>query len=171
MALHHDKPPEQTTGLPQEMLRKLTELQSSPYFAYVSSLKPLVVGQEVVKAEAGTSGFTLHLNDGRWVLCALQDDKWSWKVGSGVTGEAERLLLNSGAYGDASAPLREDVPYAEERCDFGAEVSRAIGKRIAGISIGESCFNFCFEGGRELDVTLRRDPVGKLAYRVYWEQW
>jgi len=61
MALHHDKPPERTTELPEEILRKLTELQSSPYYAHVISLKPLVVGRNVLKAEAGTSGFTLYL--------------------------------------------------------------------------------------------------------------
>ena len=51
------------------------------------------------------------------------------------------------------------------------EVSKAVGKQITGISIGERCFNFCFDDSRELDVTLRRGPSGKLAYRVYWEQW
>jgi hypothetical protein len=171
MSLHHDKPPEQAPEVPDEILRKLERLQASPYYAHVNSLKPLVVGSVVLKAEAGPSGFTLFLSDSRWVLCALRDNEWRWKIGSEGICEADRHLMHSDAYGDASGPLPENVPYAEEECDFVAEVSKAIGKRIAGISVGEGCFNFCFEDGRELDVTLRQDPRGKLAYRVYWEQW
>ncbi len=171
MSLHHDKPPEPAPEVPEEILRKLERLQASPYYAHVNSLKPLVVGRDVLKAVAGPSGFTLFLSDGRWVLCALRDNEWRWKIGSEELSEADRLLMHSAVYGDASAPLAENVPYAEEGCDFVAQVSKAIGKRIVGISVGESCFNFCFEGGRELDVTLRRDPRDKLAYRVYWEQW
>jgi hypothetical protein len=157
--------------MPQGILCKLTELQASPYYTHVKSLKPLVVGRDVVRAEAGPSGFTLHFSDGNWVLCALKENEWSWKTGSEDLRAGDRSLMHSGEYGDASGPLREDVPYAQEGCDFRAEVAKAIGRKITGISIGEKCFNFCFEGGRELDVTLRRDPSGKIAYRVFWEQW
>jgi hypothetical protein len=171
MSLHHDNPPERAGEVSEELLRKVEKMLASPYSAHAKSLIALVVGSDVLKAEAGPSGFALFLSDGRWVLCALRDNEWRWKIGSEEIGETDRLLMHSDAYGDASAPLTENVPYAEQGCDFIGEVSKAIGKRIVGISIGNSCFNFCFDGGRELDVTLRRDTHGKLAYRVYWEQW
>lgn len=61
MPLADDNPPEQAPELPQDLLRKLSELQASPYYAHVNALRPEVVGRDVLKTEAGTSGFVLHL--------------------------------------------------------------------------------------------------------------
>jgi hypothetical protein len=170
--MRHDEPPQVGKGMEPEALKKKMEaILKSPYRQHVIEIQQHVVGRAVTKTEAGTSGFILYLDNGKWVLAYLSENEFTWKVGDGVLSEADKKLMKSAMFGDASAPLQEDVPHANERCDFGAEVSKAKGKRITGISVGERCFNFCFEGGRELDVTLRRDRSGKSAYRVYWEQW
>jgi hypothetical protein len=61
--------------------------------------------------------------------------------------------------------------YANTVCDIRSEVAKSHGHVIEGLMNGDRTFNFCFSGGRELDCTLGTAHDGKLALRVFWEQW
>jgi hypothetical protein len=167
---NHDEPPQKQPGLSREVARRVEAMQKSPYYAYVKTLEEHVVGRTVQKTEAGTSGFILYLDNGTWAAEYLDKNEMRWKVGKDQPADVDKSLLNSPLYGNASAPLKEDIPYADQPCDFAAEVAHATGKKITALAFGDAAFNFCFPDGRELDVNLRRDTSGKLAYRVFWEQ-
>lgn len=169
--MNHEKGPQNAQELPPEFLRKMEEIKNSPYYKHVHSLEESVVGREILKTQAGTSGFVLYLDNQKWVMACLDEGAFRWRMGTGALGESEKAMLNSPLFGDASKPLGGNVPYADQTCDFSAEVAKAKGKQITGLSYGERSFNFCFPEKRELDVNLRQDAEGKLAYRVYWEQW
>jgi hypothetical protein len=79
--------------------------------------------------------------------------------------------LSSPDYGDGSAPLPDDLPYASEYCDIAAEVAKAHGQTIESLAIGASSFNLTFPDGHELDTRIVKASDGKPALRVFWEQW
>ena len=166
----HDEPPQRPLEPSPDLLHRVEELKKSPYYQYVKSLEGHVVGRTVKRTDAGSSGFILYLDNGTWVAAYLEKNEIRWKVGDDSAADAVKGLLNSPLYGNASSPLEEDVPYADEPCDFAAEVAHARGKMITTLSYGDGTFNFCFPDGRELDVNLRRDRNGRQGYRVYWEQ-
>ena len=167
----HDAPPQIAEQVPAEVLSKGKMLLSSAYYQHVKELNQHVVGRTVKRTAAGTSGFCLYLDNGKWVIAHLAEDGFRWKLGENTPTSVDSGLINSVSCGDASRPLGDDRPYGDQACDFSAEVNKAVGKPITGLSYGDQCFGFCFPEGRELDVTLRRDANGKQAYRVYWEQW
>lgn len=169
--MRHDEPPQKAKDLSLEALSKIEAIQKSPYYQHTKELKQHVVGKVVTKTEAGTSGFVLYLDNGKWVLAHLSGNEFTWKIGDGSLAETDKKLMMSTMFGDASALIKDNVPYADQPCSFSAEVNNAVGKKITGLSYGDRCFNFCFPEGRELDVTLRQDAQNRLAYRVYWEQW
>jgi hypothetical protein len=171
MPLDHDQPPQQADEPHPEVLRKLQELQASPYVSYVKPLKDKVAGRMVVRTEAGHSGFVLYFDDESWVLCHLEGDELRWRVGSGVMPPADQSLMTAPLFGDASLPVGDEIPYGTEPCNIAAEIANAVGQQISTLAFGERCFNFCFPNGRELEVTLLKDRQGKQAFRVYWEQW
>lgn len=79
--------------------------------------------------------------------------------------------MHSSVYGDGTASLAMDVPYADESCDMALELSRAHSQCISALAFGEDCFNFCFPDGHELETTIISTGDGKIGLRVFWEQW
>jgi hypothetical protein len=171
MPMSHDDPPETAPEVPTQLLEFLKAIQSSPYVAHCQQLTPYVAGRVVVGTEAGTSGFALLLDDGSWVISALEQSEWRWRRGDGAIPESELALISSSEYGDASEPLSDGSPYGDRACDLASEVAKCVGQSIEQLAFGERAFDFCFPGGRELDVRVCLDKRGRLAYRVYWEQW
>jgi hypothetical protein len=167
----HDEAPELGDLSGEDLKRRLEQLSASDYFSYVESLKERVVGKKVIATSAGRSGFLLYLNDGSSVLSFLGDGKLNWRVGSGEPDAADLALMNAPNLGDGRNPLTVDLPYADEGCDLAAEIANAHGKPVTNLAIGENSYNFCFPEGRELEAMLVPDSEGRLALRVFWEQW
>ena len=166
---HKDKP--KAVDLPQELGERLKALEVSDYFAYVEPLVDQVEGRIVAASQAGSSGFVLRFNDGRWVVPHLSGRRLLFQAGSGEPPSNLDTLLNSDDSGDANAPLAVDVPYAAEPCDIAAEVAKCHGLPVETLAVGENSFNFCFPGNMELQTMVVTDDKGRVALRVFWEQW
>ena len=160
-----------TGNLPPEEIAKIQEMVSSNYYAYVNELIPLVSWSTVERTQAGTSGYLLYLDDGRWILNYLVGDELQWKIGSGELDVDIPMLLSSAEFGDPKVALGTDVPYGSKGCDLAQELAKSHGLTISGMAIGEKCFNYCFETGRELDTSVYAGSDGRLVLRVFWEQW
>ncbi len=169
MSTHDEEPIRQ--DLSDDLRPEAGRLLGSDYFKYVQSLAPLVKGKVVQRAIAGSSGFVLLFTDGSWVASFLDGSFLRYEVGTGVTPETILERINSGVAGDASRPLSVDLPYADEACDLGVEVTKSEGKQVVGLAYGSDCFNFRFPEGRELETMLLPGADGRLALRVFWEQW
>ena len=157
--------------MPPDVLQQITAWTSSPYGKYLEELRTRIKGKTVSRTEAGHAGFLLCFPDDSWVLCYLEDAKLQWQTGTGAADNAALQKLCSDAVGDGFAPLRANLPYANETNDMAAEVALSLGKVVTGLAIGEDMFNICFPEGMELDATIHPDQDGKLALRVFWEQW
>lgn len=168
----HDTPPRTTNDPPPESRAAVDRIQASDYFSSVAALEPHVVGRRVVRTGSGTSGFYLEFDDDSWVLVFLRDDVLVWTNGTVTHGYPEHDLLemSSPKYGDGHLPLASGF-FAEGTCDIAAELEKCVGHVVEGISYGENTFNFRFEGGRELETIIGPTHDGKLALRVFWEQW
>ena len=168
----HDVPPQTTNDPLPEVLAALHRIQSSDYFAAIELLKPLVIGRLVEDAIVGHAGFILTLDDRTWVASFLRDGALQWATGAlaeGLPGECVDACF-SPDYGDGRQPLASGF-FAEGICDIPAALEKAKGQVIQGISIGENTFNFRFPEGRELETVIGPTHGGKLALRVFWEQW
>jgi hypothetical protein len=143
----------------------------SDYYPSLRPLLPAVKEKVVADSLAGTSGFVLCFKDGSWVASYLAGETLSYELGEGTPPEATLARLNNPAFGDASRPLTVDLPYANESCDIAAEVKKVHGRVIKGLTFGERTFNFRFPDGLELDTSIVPDPSGKIALRVFFEQW
>jgi len=169
---HSEKPFQVQSSEIDDMLRaKMKAISSSSYYESVLPLKQWAVGKTVTHTRAGTSGFVLFFRDNDWVIVYLQNRKLHWERGQGEFRDEFLPLLNSAEYGDGFHPLSVDLPYANQSCDILIEISKALGKEITGIAIGEEDFNFCFPDGLELDANIVPTSSGKFALRVFWEQW
>lgn len=169
MSTHDEKPIR--SDLSDDSRRELERLEGSDYYKYVQSLAPLVKGKIVHQAIAGSSGFVLCFTDGSWAASFLDGLLLRYEVGTGVTPRTTLARINSGLAGDGTGPLSVDLPYADEACDLATEVSKCEGKQVVGLAYGSDCFNFCFPEGRELETMLFPAADGRLALRVWWEQW
>lgn len=167
----HERGPRWDQEVPPEIQDKIEELLKSDYLSDVHSLLDLVAGRTVVGSMAGHSGFLVELDNATYIIAYLDQDRLRWKQGSGVPSAADSRLMASPEYGDASAPLDEDRPYAEEFCDIAAEVGKAHGQRIETLSIGEDTFNLAFADGHELDTMIVTAKDGRRVLRMFWEQW
>ena len=169
---HFEKPFQVQSSELDDLLRaKMKAISSSAYYEHVLQLKQWVIGKIVTHTKAGASGFILFFTDNTWVIAFLQDRKLQWKRGQSEIHDELLHLLNSDEYGEGSQPLSVNLPYASQTCDINNEISKANGKEITGIAIGEEDFNFCFPDGLELDANIV--PMGSEVYalRVFWEQW
>lgn len=166
----HDKPPEYAE-IPPEVLQEFDRLGDSSYWQYLQPLKAAVVGRTVLSSEVGNSGFTLFLDDGTWVLAYVDGRVLQWLTGTGQLHKEQRHLMYSSAYGDGTAPLAEDLPYADESCNMAVELAHTHGQRIRALAVGEDCFNFCFPDGHELETMIVQTNDGKIGLRIFWEQW
>jgi hypothetical protein len=168
----HDTPPRRTDEPPPEVRAALERLRASEYIASLAPLQDRVVGRRVVRTGSGHSGFYLELDDGTWVLTYLGDGALKWTAGIVAHGYPEHDLLAMSAleYGDGRQPLASGF-FAEGICDIPTELEKATGQVIEGLSFGENTFNFRFSGGRELETVIGSTHDGKLALRVFWEQW
>ena len=169
---HSEKPFEvQSTEFDETLRAKMKDILSSSYYEYVLQLKQLVIGKTVARTQAGISGFVLFFTDNNWVVVYLQNKKLCWKHGQGELHNELLPILDSSEYGDGLQPLSVNLPYADQTCDIGIEISRAHGREITGVAIGEEDFNFCFPDGLELDANIVPTSSERYALRVYWEQW
>jgi hypothetical protein len=125
----------------------------------------------VTSSLAGTSGFILSFGDGSWAASYLEGHTLRYAVGAGEPPKAIMAQLNSREFGNASEPLLVDLPYADEACNITREVAKSHGKTVTGIAFGEACFNFCFPDGLELNTNIVPDWNGRMALRVFFEQW
>ena len=169
---HNQKPTQLQSSESDKILKaKMKEISSSSYYEYIVQLKQKVVGKTILRTSSGASGFVLFFADKDWIIVYLHNIKLRWEIGQREFPNEFQLLLNSPEYGDGFHPLPIDCPYAKHTCKISDEIANAIGKDITNISIGESCFNFCFANGMELDTTIVPTFSGKYALRVFWEQW
>jgi hypothetical protein len=166
----HDEAPS-NGDCSDDLERELERLQRSDYYKYVQSLAPLVKGKVVRKTTAGRTGFLLHFTDGSWAASFLEGSLLRYEVGTGVTPGTTLAKIDSGEAGDGVSPLSVNLPYADEKCDLVAELSKSEGKQVVGLSYGEQCFNYCFPEGRELETMIVPAADGRPALRVFWEQW
>ncbi|MGO8705394.1 MAG: hypothetical protein ACLQVA_16410 [Candidatus Brocadiia bacterium] len=170
MATHNDKPQRNNSPPSADLLGMVKRILSSDYPGF-DELRSKVVGKTVVDSRAGRSGYLLYLHDGSWVLCFLQANRLEWVFGSCEPAPAQIELLDSREYGDGRLPLTYDFPYASQECNLAAEVAKSRGATIEGFAIGENTFNITFPDGHEIDATIVMDRDGKVALRVFWEQW
>jgi hypothetical protein len=166
----HEERPEKG-DLPPDVLKALEDLQGSDYHSYVRALAPLVSGRTVTGSSGGNSGFIVELDDGSYVVSYLNDGGLRWKHGADEPSAADFSLIASPRFGDATEPLPVDRPYAGERCDIPREVAKAHGHKIETLSIGRNCFNLAFDDNHELDTMIVTTSDGRVALRVFWEQW
>jgi hypothetical protein len=170
-SMRHSEQPRQGE-LPQAKVEEMArQIQHSDYYASVQPLLAAVEGKVGSDSQAGTLGFLLLFTDGSWVASYMGGKTLSYELGQGTPPEATLALLNNPEFGDASRPLSVDVPYANQTCDIEAEVKKAHGRVITGMAFGLRCFNFRFPDGLELDTRIVPDPSGKIALRVFFEQW
>lgn len=149
---------------------KIGEIQESPYFSYALSLTDKVKGKAINHTVAGTSGFILHFSDSSWVAAYLEKAELRWRLGNNDSYKELSDLINSSEYGNGYNPLNVDVMYANEKCNIPAQLKNSHGKTVTGLSVGANCFNFCFPDGNELNTTIVPTSEGKVALRVFWEQ-
>lgn len=147
------------------------EIMSSSYYQHNQLLKEKVFGKVVSNSVAGKSGFALFFSDGSWVASYIHEMKLIWKSGSGDLHKDLETLMNSPEYGNGYDPLPINRPYANQVCDIKTEIANSHGKEITAISSGKNTFNFCFPNGMELDTHIAPTSDGRLALRVFWEQW
>jgi hypothetical protein len=168
----HDTPPRRTDDPPAEALAALHRIQSSDYFASIAPLQDRVVGRRITNSIVGHAGFLLMLDDETWVAVFLRHDCLQWAAASWSEGLPEQYLqaIDSPEYGDGREPLASGF-FAEGICDIPAALAKAKGEVIEGLSFGENTFNFRLPGGRELETIIGPTKDGKLALRVFWEQW
>ncbi len=167
-----DAPQEtKATGIDAEVLNRAEQLYRADYTNYVRKLLQAVEGKRVTSTLAGNSGFILHLERSQWVAAYLANARLEYAVGSEPPSSSIVQRLHNVEYGDPHAPLPADLPYASEPCNLAAEVAQSVDQIITGFAFGESCFNFCFPEGMELDTSISRDSHGRLTLRVFWEQW
>lgn len=130
-------------------------------------------GKVVVDSTGGHSGYLLRLNDGDWVAVWLDVEagRMEFSVGDGAPPERLLALLSSPAVADASGPLDVDRIYANQTNDIAAEARRTHGQPICGVAIGARDFSLCFPDGMELEGNVFETAAGRLALRVFYEQW
>ena len=123
---HTDKP--LPGGEPRKVIRdEVEKLLRSDYSLYLAPLEAAVRGRVVASSAAGTSGFVLTFLDGSWVATYLEGDRLAYELGADESTSAAPEKLNSNTAGDGGEPLTYDRPYANERCDIAAEVTRSMG--------------------------------------------
>lgn len=167
----HDEYPEYDGELTEEQIRLIEQIMESPYAKHIQELREHIDGKVVSSSVAGRSGYMLEFEDGYFLICFLSENIMDWRVGHGKPSSSDLNLINQEHAGDGYAPLSVDVIYADEHCDITSEVAKSHDQPITGIAIGQNSFNLCFPGGRELGSMLVPDSCGKLALRVFWEQW
>jgi hypothetical protein len=167
----HEERPQVAAPGPAELAAQVEALMASEYRQLVAPLAPKVVGRRVTDSHAGHSGFILFLDDGTWVASFLEERRLKWQTGAGQPSGEVLSLLCSPEYGDARAPIPQDIPYASQYCDIAAEVAKAHGETIATLAFGRDTFNYVFPDGHELDTRVVTTSDGKPALRVWWEQW
>ncbi len=169
--MKHSDRPKKGDLFPSELQQRAESLFQGDYFEYLQPLQASVVGKTVVSSQAGTSGFLLSFGDDTWVAAYLSGGRLEFELGHGTPQTLTLDRLSSQQAGDASKPLGHDYPYGWEPCDIGGEVLRSHGQPVVGLAYGKDCFNFCFPNGVELDTNVVKDPQGRTALRVFWEQW
>jgi hypothetical protein len=167
--MKHDELPE-PGELSADDLHEVEVIRNSAYAQNLRELSSFIAGKTVIESEAGSSGFLLRFSDRTWSLCFVEGARLSWKVGQDPTPQ-DRLKLMCADHADGTDPLDVNVPYADETCDVAAEVAKCHGEQVTGLAIGERTFNICFPAGRELETSIWQRSDGKLAFRVFWEQW
>jgi len=168
----HDSPPEPGT-LPDDVAQRLIEGLDPTYTARVQRLGEQLDGRVVADSSAGHSGYLLRLTDGGYVAVWLDADLSRMEFATGAGDPPTHLigLLSNPEVPDASAQLDVDRPYANERNDISTEARRAHGQPIIGVAVGQKAFSLCFPDGIELEGHVFPLPDGRLALRVFWEQW
>lgn len=149
----------------------IARIKDSQYYKDLNPLNEFVSGQTVKESIVGNSGFILVLANDTWASAFRDGNLVGSTFGKSEPTDEIIGLINNQSYGNASDPISQDTIYAEQFCDIPKEVTKSHGKRIEGLSYGESSFNYAFESGFELDVKLVDDKDGKPAFRVFWEQW
>lgn len=153
---------------PDELIARIKDSQ---YYKNLQPLHEFVSGQIVKDSFVGNSGFILVFANETWASAYREGNVVGSSFGQSEPSDEIRRLINNQAYGNASEPIHQNTMYADQFCDMPKEISQSHGKRIDGLSYGESSFNFAFESGFELDAKLVDDKDGKPAFRVFWEQW
>jgi hypothetical protein len=165
--------PERGT-LPDDVLFEaaLQDLDST-YTAHIQDLGEQLDGRVVADSSGGHSGYLLRLTDGGYVAVWLDSDLSRMEFSTGVGDPpADPIgLLSNPTIPAASAPLDVDLPYANEPNDISGEARRTHGQPITGVAVGARTFSLCFPSGMELEGTVVPTADGRLALRVFYEQW
>jgi hypothetical protein len=147
------------------------QLINSPYARSLDSLFVHVTGHKVMNAYSGNAGFILIFDNKSWAAAYRVDSMVVSSFGKGKIPDTTMKKINSKKLGNAAAPIGNYQISSGEKCDIKAELTKAYGKLISGLSIGERTFNFNFENDMELEFLLVKDNNNQPAIRVFWEQW
>jgi hypothetical protein len=169
VSTHNQKPIQSTDSVLS--VSQTEQLVNSPYARSLDSLALHVTGHKVMNAYSGNAGFILVLDNKSWAAAYRVDSMVLSAYGKGKIPATAMKKINSKNLGDAAAPIGNYHISCGEKCDIKAELRKAYGNVIAGLSIGNGTFNFNFENDMELEFLLVKDNNNQPAIRVFWEQW
>jgi len=166
---HSQKP----TKSPDSVLStlQLEQMINSDYARSLNTLYFHVEACTVKNAFAGNAGFILVLDNKSWAAAYRVDSMILYDFGNGRIPQAALKKIHSNKLGDATEPIGNNQISATEKCNITAELKKAYGGKITGLSIGNNTFNFTFEDNMELEFLLVNDKKNKPAVRIFWEQW
>lgn len=127
-----------------------------------------MVGEVVLGSDAGTSGFLLNFDQGRWLAVYLDRDRLRWTTGRGGTTRKVRRHLYSPFHGDGYAPLPDGRGQDQRFCDLARELARAHSCRLARVESWPRALRLYFRGGCRVDAELVEDLRGRGALRAFW---
>jgi hypothetical protein len=170
---HSEKPRNDLTKNEATILEEAkNRILNSPYYQMIQSKSIFIEGLIVKESIPGTSGFILIYNDRYYSVTHLNENYLDIYFGNEEISKLDLDKINSSSFGNASEPLNnKSFPYSDQFNDIAKELSNCHGLEITGFSIGENSFNICFMNDFELDTSIVSDNSGKLAIRVFWEQW
>ncbi|MDB5280044.1 MAG: hypothetical protein JWR61_4999 [Ferruginibacter sp.] len=169
VSTHNQKPVQSTDSILSASQTEL--LVNSSYARSLDSLALHVTGQKIMNTYSGNAGFILVLNNKSWAVAYRVDSMVVSSFGKGKIPDTIMNKINSKKLGNAAAPIGNYQISSGEKCDIKAELKKAYGNVITGLSIGKSTFNFNFENDMELEFLLVKDNNNQPAIRVFWEQW
>lgn len=167
----HSEPPQIDKKLSTDIQAFIKEIEESDYYKNLLELKSFVKNRTVISSKTGSSGFILYLDNDTWVA-AFRDNKIIGHAMGTKKDKTKALqFIQSNKYVNATEPVLENIPYANNICNIPYEVSKSHGKILSSLAVGKNSFNFAFEDGHELDFKLLHNKYGQPAIRVFWEQW
>jgi hypothetical protein len=124
----HNKKPEKVKNIPEDVLENVNRLIGCNYHNYIEKLNKLIIGKDVINSKAGNSGYSLLLENKKWLICYFESGKLLWKICDELLPENERLLFCK-SIKNTNINLENELPYANEENNISKEVKNSHGKK------------------------------------------